>query len=931
MRSTPITMTDEFDDALSRLHSGKNLFLTGKAGTGKSTLIRTYLEQTQRASLVAAPTGIAALNVEGYTIHRLFGFHSGTTVEQVRSSEYYPGRFAKVLKRLETLIIDEASMVRADLFDCLVEALTRFGPKPGHRFGGIQLVMVGDLYQLPPVVLEPESEYFSTVYESPFFFSANTFETSEFPVVELTTVFRQLGDDRLVSLLNSVRDGSLTPESQQALNQQVRSGFTPPLDERWLTLTTTNRIAGARNKRMLEKLDAPLHTSEAKITGDITGFEPLADKKLQFKDGAQVMMLTNDPADRWVNGTIAEVIATSTTDAGHEVAVKLPSGTTAIVTAHKWHVTRPEFSDGTIKHESVGSFVQLPFKLSWAITIHKSQGQTLDKCVVDLAGGTFADGQLYVGLSRCTNLEGLVLTQPIQPKDLKVNQRIRRYLRSKGTEIHSTGTAYVGVCTVGEPSRLSRPRPVEIAIITDAGEEISTLINPERDLGTAWTDYDIAASEILLAPRLHEAWNALSPFLAGRTPVGFNIDSTLYDIDYELKRGGHLAEIPLGNDAQDLRKTQLLQEFYGRTAIGQARAARDSDLQNTHRTSHDVFPDSTGEPGYLMPRAGSSEVVEFLVASDEQLEYSLANFLASKATVAVHEASSAAVLAGVDKIAGSALMQDSQKLMKPIHEIAVAGAGICFTGSARDLQGKPISRTALEDIAVAHGMVPQANVTKSKCRMLVSAETGTQSGKAKSAQKFGIPIFSVDQYLHHVSGTMSESTDGAVESRTVRIRPVPVPMRQQTDCAPEFHDDPDIVTEIEQNSLHESAAVFASHTTPLVDNFQGSTIRSTGLDSDQANYDRARAESAQKQPYSMTAARTPMLKKSKCFHLVMLSLTLGLLIILPLCFAGFAVAFPKADSILFASFGVSALAGVVSLIFWIVVSINRMLKRNHQQ
>lgn len=426
-----LVLTDEFTDALERLNAGSNLFLTGKAGTGKSTLIRTFLHQANRQVIVAAPTGIAALNVGGYTLHRLFSFPTSVSPDFAASPQYYPGRFAEVLRGLDTLIIDEVSMVRADLMDAIAIALERFGPWPGRPFGGVQVVLVGDLYQLPPVVTPAELEYFSSRYSSPYFFDAGAYLSTPFPTVELTTVFRQIGDNELISILNHAREGWLLDQARAILNARTDPDFQPPADEMWLTLTTTNRMAQARNRQMLEQLDAPLITATADIRGDTSRFDPPTEAELHFKVGAQVMMLNNDPSDRWVNGTIGQIAGHYYGEQGITALVQLPDGSRVSVPPYTWEVTQPSVVGGQLHHETVGTFTQLPFRLAWAITIHKSQGQTLERVVVDLTGGTFSDGQLYVALSRCTSMDGLVLRRSVIPKDLKVDPRIRRFLHAE--------------------------------------------------------------------------------------------------------------------------------------------------------------------------------------------------------------------------------------------------------------------------------------------------------------------------------------------------------------------------------------------------------------------------------------------------------------------------------------------------------------------
>ncbi len=291
------------------LPTARHMFLTGKAGTGKSTLIRQFMANTDRNVVVVAPTGIAALNVDGYTIHRLFGFRTTTTPGRHPHRRHYrPGRFTKTLSSLHTLIIDEASMVRADLFDMVAAALERFGPAPGTPFGGVQIVLVGDLYQLPPVITgvrQPSSRRSTRLRTS----SPPTIsEREDFPTVALTTVFRQLGDDRMTAILNEIREGVLLGHAQEQLNARADADFVPPDGEFWLTLAPTNRLVSARNRQHLERLPGDEMVHQARQSGDLSLFDPPIEETLRFKVGAQIMMLNNDQGDRWVNGSIGRVI-----------------------------------------------------------------------------------------------------------------------------------------------------------------------------------------------------------------------------------------------------------------------------------------------------------------------------------------------------------------------------------------------------------------------------------------------------------------------------------------------------------------------------------------------------------------------------------------------------------------------------------------------
>ncbi|MFE3261430.1 AAA family ATPase [Nocardia sp. NPDC059091] len=747
-----LTLTGEFKDALSRLERGENLFLTGRAGTGKSTLIRRFLAITTRNVVVAAPTGIAALNVEGYTIHRLFAFRPTTTPENVRSGSYSPGRFTPILRKLDTLIIDEASMVRADLFDCLAAALERFGPKPGTRFGGVQLVLVGDLFQLPPVVTEGEKEYFHTRYATPYFFSADNYSRKHFPTVELTTVFRQIGDSRLVDILNAVREGALLDGARTELNSRTDETFRPPVDEFWLTLTTTNRIASARNREMLDRLPGFASHHRATATGDLDGFDSPTDDDLAYKVGAQIMLLTNDSGDRWVNGTIGRITGCRVDRGDPVVTVELPDGGEVEVGSHVWEVTRPVFESGALRHEVIGTYTQLPFRLAWAITIHKSQGQTLDRLVVDLSGGTFADGQLYVALSRCTSMDGLVLRRAVQPRDLKVDQRIRRFLRSGRPEGRPRGNVYLGICTVGDEGRAWKPRPVEIALVTDDGTEITSLINPTRDLGDARSAYGITAGDVQLAPLLVEAWAAMAPHLAGRTPIGLDIDLHLGYLDYELKRNGYVAPMPLGIELDSSNLSELdWRRLNAFRALDRAHAVQDISRRSLADTSAaDVFPPAEPRTGYLLSRGFGADCFQAggLVCSSSTPEQVLAEYLRTKAQQVHMDDRTYRLVCELEvRLGHSIVAPDFDVIKQDINTVLVAGVRVCFTGECIDEEGNERTRSEMESLAAARGLVPVKTVTKSKCDALITAEAGSQSGKAKTAIAYGKPIFTAKQFL----------------------------------------------------------------------------------------------------------------------------------------------------------------------------------------
>lgn len=780
MPAREFVLTDEFRDAMALLAQGRHVFLTGKAGTGKSTLIRRFMSQTDRNCVVVAPTGIAALNVEGYTIHRLFGFTSTTSLTDISTGRYYPGRFARTLKALDTLIIDEASMVRADLFDKIAAALHRFGPDPGSAFGGVQIVLVGDLYQLPPVVTEAEAAFFTDRYATPYFFSADAFHRDEFPMVALTTVFRQLGDDRMTAILNEIREGLLLGHAQEQLNARTDPDFVPPDDEFWLTLAPTNRLVSARNRQQLERLAGEEIVQHARQSGDLSLFDPPADDTLRFKVGAQIMMLNNDQSDRWVNGTLGKVVAQV---AGPEAAVviEFTDGSRAEVGLNTWEATQPVVDGGSLRHEVCGTFTQLPFKLAWAITIHKSQGQTLDRLVVDLTGGMFSYGQLYVALSRCTSMSGLVLKRPVLPKDLKTDRRIARFLQGAGEDGGAHRFCATAISTVGDEGRMSRPRPVELAVAFEDGTAVSTLVNPQRDLADARTAYGIGVSDILLAPTLAEAWGVIAPMLTGCTPVGAGIDETLGLIDFELKRLGQVTVMPLGVDlgrhavassgSALERATATLAAFTasgagpsGATPFGDPPESWSGHLVTRSHTM--PTPTVTALPALSALLAVSRQIGPALLGARHPVEdlpatpwiagarHSVAGQLRAAATRVRLTEDAVARLRAAQHLLGVEIVDDTVESAltgTSIESVLVPGARVCFTGTAQDAAGREVSREEMSRLAEAAGLAPVKTVTKTRCEVLVTAEVGSQSGKARKAHELRKPVISADDFLAWVT------------------------------------------------------------------------------------------------------------------------------------------------------------------------------------
>lgn len=442
-------MTLVFDEkALEALYimekTSDNLFLTGKAGTGKSTLLRSFIVNTTKNIAVLAPTGVAALNIEGSTIHSFFKIPPTITEKDVKkAAKFFIGdpKFTE----LDAIVIDEISMVRADLFDC-VNLYLQIVCENKKPFGGKQMLLIGDLYQLPPVVTSTEKKFFEEIYPSPYFFSSKVITSGKFSFLfhELDKVYRQK-DQHFLELLQGIRTKSLTDEMLTLLNQQVIAEDARDIAPGEMYLAGRNDKVDSINSLMLDRLEGETKTFQATIRGAMKEKSYPTDEILHLKIGAQVMFMVNDSGGKWVNGTLGTVTgfveAQEQEPSKHlskkkkksdqrNVLVQIFGGKEVEVSLYTRKVSQYLYNHDTRKldTETIGSFTQLPLRLARACTIHKSQGKTFDKVIIDLKGGSFAHGQTYVALSRCKSLEGMKLISPLQKQHILLDWQIVQFV-----------------------------------------------------------------------------------------------------------------------------------------------------------------------------------------------------------------------------------------------------------------------------------------------------------------------------------------------------------------------------------------------------------------------------------------------------------------------------------------------------------------------
>lgn len=450
---------EEFMKALALAQAtGKNLYITGKAGSGKTIFLKYLRSICSKEMAVLAPTGVAAINAGGQTIHSFFGlapslyvpddkrfsdFIKADDIEKASVLDHYTfnGEKAKIMKALDMIIIDEVSMVRADLMDA-VDMILRMYRRNNLPFGGVQMIFIGDAFQIPPVVESKDSSLLYRFYESEHFFNSRVLRANPPLYVEFKKIYRQK-DRVFIDLLNRVRVNDMRKEDYQLLNSRYKPGFLPEENDSYIVLATTNRRVTEYNNYRLSELPGEERVYEAYTQGDFSQRDSPADEELCLKPGAQVMFLKNNKEKDYFNGKLGKVVDMDDSFIDVEVDDEDGDKRTITVAREVWKSVKYTWNnaEGRIVEETVGSFEQFPLRLAWAITVHKSQGLTFEKVIADI-GNSFASGQAYVALSRCTSFEGLVLLSPVTPASIRTDPRVLEFAKAETPKNDVANTLY---------------------------------------------------------------------------------------------------------------------------------------------------------------------------------------------------------------------------------------------------------------------------------------------------------------------------------------------------------------------------------------------------------------------------------------------------------------------------------------------------------
>ncbi|QGU06438.1 DNA polymerase III subunit epsilon [Corynebacterium occultum] len=753
--------TPETDAALEILHSSAHVLLSGKAGTGKSTLLREYLDSTSGKHkdkiLVIAPTGVAALNVGGSTIHKAFGFRPGMYPDDVRGfSNYHPSnQIRSVMKAVSTIIVDEISMVRADLFDMMDLALRQIRGV-NTVLGGVRIILVGDLLQLPPVITDRErAEYFQR-WQTPYFFSAHCYPALALESINLQTVWRQ-NDEEFIEILNQVREGKVNENALEILNSRVREN--PPTDEGFVTLTSRRRRVAQINQEWLENLGTRIYTSAATFTGEAEENSFPGDIEFRYGEGARVMTVINDPLGRFVNGSMGEIIRAT----GESITVQIDD-TLALVELkpHTWEILRPKVTGGVLSSDVIGTVTQFPLILSWAMTIHKSQGKTIPKCIIDLKGGTTTDGQFYVALSRAVSLENLYFTEVVRHANVLADASlVRRILRDSSPERIPERVAFMS-CDYVDFGRSQHIASIHATVIEHGSitADFGSWLNPMADLGTLTGKYSIPAGGMAANPTIEEFWPLLLRQLNGALVIG----DGLATLERAVRHQSRELEVDLGvgYDIHDL----------GFSPVGEDPVSRCNSMSTAYLEGHfnptrgtEVRANPTGAGALFIPAWAPSEtpILDERQANDNDLAWVALNGEGDAAERDIHHA--ALQIADTARVrngwtrelhddlrcritkTGAAVpeLPQVEESGVDIHEVLLPGARLAFSGGGNIL-GKPRSDEELEELCAEKGLEYKGAVSKTRCDALIALDVATMSTKAKNARKWGKPIFSNDQF-----------------------------------------------------------------------------------------------------------------------------------------------------------------------------------------
>lgn len=815
-----ILITDKFRRALDLMRAGENVLLTGKAGTGKSTLLRMYLENeaSDKQILVTAPTGVAALNIGGFTIHRTFGFRPGMFPDDLSADgQWWP---KSVLKAADVLVIDEISMVRADLFDMMDIALRR-SRRNNKPFGGIQLILVGDLLQLPPVITASETEFFETRWSSPYFFSAHCYDSLGLASINLTTVWRQ-SDTTFLEVLNQVREGSVSDNALNLLNQHVDPSFDAPDD--WVTLASRRSTVDKINHQHLEALNAEKFVSVAEFDGTADDKSFSGAETLNYAVGARVMTVINDGAGRFVNGSFGTLV--SATD--EKLVVRLDHSSKEVeLGRHTWDIKTPEVSGGVLSSKTTGSVTQFPVILAWALTVHKSQGKTIPKLFINMTGGMTTDGQFYVALSRAVDLDNLRFSAPIERKHIRANNTLVRMIRREVAPAIQTNRfaflAFDGV-SFGISDHVVRAHAVVVEsdqIVADFG----TWINPMSDLGDFGKQNKVPAGGLALAPTLGDFWPLLLRQVADSIIIGDRLPMLERaarhqekGLNLALGMGYDISEIgfePSGTDVADRARSMATAFISNAFAVlnGQPAPSAAKDVEGSvyapewapampmvldrRRTtdSDNAWAAFSGGSTHDLDRAELEETAEIFSA------WGISRGTWTQA--ARDEISRRANRVGLTAVN----LPEVESAELKIPELFRPGARVAFTGR-RDLLGGPANDERLEKICNERHLEYKTGVSRTRCDVLVAFDPASMSTKAKKARDYGLPIIAQEEFENWYNngpflgapepdaerGQVSAKVEPdaqRVEANTKIEPPAPAPAAQSAKRACEEHPDPD--------------------------------------------------------------------------------------------------------------------------------------------